>query len=308
MAQDSSLNIVSRLNTRFGFADVGREKPDYLTRDIGGHFRNNHPHISGYFQIVFGLPGELFGGAGRSARASQWLHSTCEGFTPHTQALTKVDIQGQGQIGSSYVANVTTTREITLTFREYQNLPILNIIKRWASVFDPFTGVSPLDGNRFLPRNYKGWLAVAQTKPTRSKDEQLNQDEIEECYIYQGVFPTNIPLDTLNSDITANDTVQHSVTFSFDNTPLTSAEPGVTDQVVELLHGMHMIGSSAANDNSSTYNRYWKSGIEHTDQWGSHQGEVTSAAHPDSEHAPTETPTSGGPGAQQDEDTDVAPA
>lgn len=277
----SSLNIVSRLATRFDNAIAGREKPDYLTRDIGGHFRTNHPYVSGYFQVVFGLPAELFGGPERARTASQWLHSTCEGFTPHTQMLNKVDLMGQGQIGSSFVTSVTTTREITLTFREYQNLPILNIIKRWASVFDPFVGVSPLDGNRFIPANYKGWLVVAQTKPVRSKDEDLSKDDIEECYIYQGVFPTNIPLDALGSDIATNDMVQLSVTFSFDNAPLTSAEPGVTDKVVQLLAGMRMLGVGASNDSNSTFNRYWSVGTGGTlMQWGSHDGSTKSAVDP----------------------------
>ena len=279
---DSATNIISRTATRFDNADGDRVKPDYLTRDIGGHFRNNHPYISGYFQVIFGLPVELFGDEKRVKRASQWLHSTCEGFTPHTQALTKVDVMGQGQIGSSFVANVTTTREITLTFREYQNLPILNIIKRWTSVFDPFTGVSPLDGNRFIPANYKGWLMVAQTKPVRSADEALTPGDIEECYIYSGVFPTNVPLDTLNSDITANDVAQHSITFSFDNTPQTSSEPGVTDKAIELLAGMHMMGTSASNDNEGTYNRYWDRATGgKTTQWGNQEDEVVTAVDPD---------------------------
>ncbi len=279
---DSATNIVSRLATRFDNAILDRDKPDFLTRDIGGHFRNNQPHITGYFQIIFGLPQELFIDAGKAEMASMWLHSTCEGFTPHTQTLNHAELQGQGQIGSSFVTGITTTREFTLTFREYQNLPILNIIKRWASVFDPFTGVSPLDGNRFIPLNYKGWCAVAQTKPVRSKDEDLSLDDIEECYIYQGVTPTNIPLDSLGSDITTNDMAQLSCTFKFDNAPLTSAEPGVTDKVLELLKGMRMMGTGASVDSNSTYNRYWSKGTgATTTQWGSHEGDVKSGVDPD---------------------------
>jgi hypothetical protein len=285
---DSTTNIISRLATRFDNAIIDREKPDFLTRDIGGHFRTNQPYIGGYFQVIFGLPLELFGGTDRAKTASQWLHSTCEGFTPHTQTLNHAEIQGQGQIGSSFVTGITTTREFTLTFREYQNLPILNIIKRWSSVFDPFTGVSPLDGNRFIPLNYKGWCAIAQTKPVRSKDEDLTADDIEECYIYQGVTPTNIPLDSLGSDITANDVAQHSLTFKFDNSPLTSAEPGVTDKVIELLAGMRMMGTGASNDSNSTYNRYWDRGKGgQTTQWGSQDGQVGSAVDPDKGASPS---------------------
>jgi hypothetical protein len=266
-----STTIISRLASRFTNAIRDREKPDFLTRDIGGHWRTNQPYISGYFQVVFGLPLELFGGADNVQVASKWLHSTCEGFTPHTQALNKGDIMGQGQIGSSFVTGVTTTREFTLTYREYQNLPINNIIKRWASVFDPFTGVSPLEGNKFIPQNYKGWVAVAQTKPVRSDGVDLTIADLEECYIYQGAFPTNIPVDTASAtDITANDFVQHSITFSFDGAPLTSAEPGVSATVVNLLKSLKYMG-----DPDSTYARFHDHGLEIT-PWGSHSGSVTS--------------------------------
>ncbi|MFW6121754.1 MAG: hypothetical protein ACOC80_12785, partial [Petrotogales bacterium] len=247
-----STDIISRLATRFNNATGEREHPDFLTRDIGGQFRNNQPYISGYFQIIVGLPSALFNGESNAKTASQWLHSTCESFTPHTQTLNKVDVQGQGQTGSSFAASTTTTREITLAFREYQNLPILNVLKQWSSVFDPFTGVSPLEGNRFIPANYKGWVAVAQTKPVGARDAALSVEDIEEAYVYHGVFPTNVPLDALNSEITANDTAQLSCTFSFDGTPLTSSEPGVTEKVVSLFETMQNIGSQGESK-ATTY-------------------------------------------------------
>jgi hypothetical protein len=267
-------SIISRLATRFTNAVRDRDKPDFLTRDIGGQWRNNQPHITGYFQTVFGMPELLFNGADSVAVAAKWLHSAAEGFTPHTQTINKVDLMGQGQIGSSYVTSMVTTREFTLTFREYQNLPILNIIRRW-NAFDPFVGVSPLEGNQFIPVNYKGWVAVIVTKPVKAQNTDISAEDIEECYIYQGVFPTTIPVDTATaSDITANDMVQLSVTFSFDGAPLTSAEPGVTDKVVSLLKDLRYLGNS-----DSTYERYLSTG-QSISPWGSHSGTVTSTVKP----------------------------
>ena len=83
-----STTIISRLNSRFSNALIDRDKPDFLTRDIGGHWRRNQPFVSGYWQCMFGLPELLFsGGQGEGGdvtqTASRWLHSTCEGFTPH---------------------------------------------------------------------------------------------------------------------------------------------------------------------------------------------------------------------------------
>lgn len=218
-------DILSRLGTHFkniGSGSVGG--PDMGTRDIGGQFRQNQPYISGYFQILFMLPGMLFTDD-NAAAAATWLHSTVEGFTPHTQTLNKVDVAGQGQVGSSFAASIATTREFTCTFREYQNMPILNVVRQWSAIFDPFTGVSPLSGGKFVPANYKGAACVIQTKPVKSQDEAFKEDDIEELYIYQGVFPTTIPVDTAAaSDITGNDTVQLSVTFSFDGAPLSAAD------------------------------------------------------------------------------------
>lgn len=225
-----ALDILSRLATQFSGNDGGgkRDKPDLATRDIGGQFRNNQPYISGYFQTLFNLPDGLF--SSEKDEAAKWLQSTVEGFTPHSQTINKVDIAGQGQIGSSFVGSITTTREFTMTFREYQNMPILYVVRRWAALFDPHTGVSPLDGKDFIPSKYKGSVCVIQTKPVKAKDGALEASDIEELYVYQGVFPTTIPVDTAAaSDITGNDTVQLSVTFSFDGAPLTSAEISKSD-------------------------------------------------------------------------------
>jgi hypothetical protein len=223
---------------------------------------------------MFGLPLALFNSADAASEASKWLHTTCESFQPHTHTLTHVDLMGMGQLASSFPVNAITGREITFGFREYQHLPILNIIRRWAGVFDPHTGVSPLRGDQFFPRNYKGWAAVAQTKPVRSLDSDLTVQDLEEVWIYQGVQPTNVPVETASAqDITANDFIQLSVTFKFDGAPLTSSEPGVTDKVLELFTGMRTINRGSA-DNNSTYNRYLENGTgKEVFQFGSITGD-----------------------------------
>lgn len=254
--------IISRLGARFNNATESRDIPDPITRDIGGQFRNNQPYITGYFQVMFGLPEKLFGN--QADASTKWLFTTVEGFTPHSVTLNKVDIMGQGQIGSSFPTSIMTTREFTTTHREYQNLPILNIIKRWASVFDVFTGVSPLAGKDFIPSNYKGWCAVLNTKPVRADGASLSVEDIEECYIYQGVFPTNHPVDTASStDITGNDTTQHSITWSFDGSPLTSSEPGVTAKCISLVNGMNAMSGGQIG---SSYEKFLTN-IENINQW-----------------------------------------
>lgn len=268
-------DIISRLGTRFNNAVNARDIPDELTRDIGGQFRNNQPYITGYFQVMFGLPQRLF--QDNADAASKWLHTTCENFTPHSQTLTKVDLIGQGQLGSSFVSNVMTTREFTCAFREYQNMPVLNVIRQWASIFDPATGVSPLSGNEFIPSNYKGWAAVIQTKPVKSQNASIEVSDIEECYIYQGVFPVMIPVDTASAaDVNGNDMVQLSVNFSFDGAPLTSSDPGIADKCVSLLSNMSALSGGQIG---SSYEKYVK-GSENIRQWTSTPADINESSKP----------------------------
>jgi len=260
MLQSMNTRLTESLNDLVG----PKGMPNSMTRDIGGFQRKNQPYISGYFQVFFDLPEALFkagtfnqvnddnglGAAGSATvEGASWLHSTCEGFTAPSQTMNKIEIVGQGQIGSSFVSSTSITREFTLTFREYQNLPVLNTIRNWGSVFDPHTGVSPLSGSNIIPINYKGRCYVGLTKPTMGNDTNdgdggsMNIDDFEEIFFFDGVFPTTIPLDTAGaSDITTNESVQHSVTFSFDGFPITMVDDqdsgnAITARFTNLLTG-----------------------------------------------------------------------
>ena len=251
--------IIQRLKQRFeNYSNKDREKPDTFTRDLGGDFRMNHPFISGYHQLIVRPPEALFGGnivshaneapatsslGGTAAEAAMWLHSTCESFTPHSVTPNMVDVMGIGQIGSSFMASKTVTREFTTAHREYQYLPIMNVIDQWHSLFDEHVGVSPLYGNTYIPFNYKGKIVVYQLKPTGAYGEgggrALIQEDLEELYIYQGVYPKTNPRDTIGaSDQAANDTVQLSVTWSFDGAPLTMKDPSVIQKALEMINGI----------------------------------------------------------------------
>ena len=230
-------DIIESMNNRITGAMSEREMPDGLTRDIGGFSRTNQPYINGYFQVIFSLPQKLF--TSEAATAVNLLHTTAETFTPHTQTMDKIDLVGQGKIGSSFPASTTVTREFTLAFREYQNLPILNTIRTWASMFDPHIGVSPLKGSEMIPLSYKGACYVIMTKPSMGDQNQIiDPENIEEIFAYDGVFPTTVPYDILNQDVNTNDSIQNSVTFSFDGFPLTIVDGGqeLVSKVQNLLN------------------------------------------------------------------------
>jgi len=273
----ASTDLISRLSTAFNSSikDGHAEKPDYLTRDIGGQFRTNHPYISGYFQVVFNLPEHPFGNSDNTQIASKWLHSTVEMFQPHSEAVTKVDLVGQGQMGSSFTANLTVTREFTLGFREYQFFPILNILRRW-SIWDGLTGVTALKGNEFIPKNYKGQVTIFQTKPTGAQNRDIEREDIEEIYVYNGVFPTSLPVDTAASaDVNTNEMVQHSVTFSFDGYPLRGSDSlTIMDKALGMLNGLRYIGGDG--EFSSTAEKIYGT-VDTLNPWGTTPSEKGSA-------------------------------
>lgn len=240
-----------------GYTDSSIDRPREMNRYMGGHRRNNHPYISGYWYLIIEPPHRIFDskfGATSSGTSSgtpappappapnttgentnqsqnqasnapfqttRWLHSTAESFTPPTRTLTKVDIPALGGVGSSYIAGQQLTRTFSVTFREYQDTPILNILNLWTSVIDHHYGISPLEGNEYIPANYKGNAFVFLCKPTASFSNKptITEMDVEQFFYFEGVFPEGAPTDSLNSDINTNDAIQLNVTFSFDGWP-----------------------------------------------------------------------------------------
>jgi len=236
-------NQIDSLSKSIGATDG----PTQMTRYMGGNNRENQPYINGYHQILVQLPEKLFTTT-NITDSTKWLTSTCEGFTPHSITTNFVDIMGAGQVGSSFPSSRTVNREFTLTFREYRLLPILNIFRTWHALFDPHLGISTLSANDFIPLNYKGSIIVAIMKPTASgSGGTLTEDDIEECYMYEGVFPSICPDDTIATiDQATQDSIQASITFKFDGSPLDKAYPNLVK---------HFLSLTSENKYSNTYQK-----------------------------------------------------
>jgi len=235
-------NIFERLKGSLGYttgitnstsSDGGT--PEKLTRYIGGHQRNNHPFVTGYWQFFIEPPIKIFNS--KASDASNWLHSTAEGFTPPSRTLNKGDVPGQGGLGASFVTGQTLNRTFTVTFREYRNIPILSIAELWCSVIDPYMGVSPLSGYDWLPKSYKGTAIAILTRPVQANASgQASENDIEQVFYFDGVFPEAPPYESFASDISGNDLLQHSITFSFDGWPLTRVDDAAMQKAKEVLN------------------------------------------------------------------------
>jgi len=212
-------NIFTRLQGKFSKDD---EQPQLLTRYIGGSERKNHPFVTGYWQFFIEFPTKIFDKI--AAEGQTWFHSAAEGFTPPSRTLNKADVPGQGGLGASFVVGQTLNRTFTVTFREYRNVPILTMAETWCSVIDPYMGVSPLSGKDWLPSSYKGTACAVLTRPVHADATAISAEDIEQVFYFDGVFPEAPPYETFASDISGNDLLQHSITFSFDGWPLTRAD------------------------------------------------------------------------------------
>lgn len=230
----SSANIFTKLGAQFEIENTGKDRPDALTRYMGGQTRQNHPYVSGYWQFFVNVPPLIFPD-NVDGDIAQWLHSTAEGFTPPSRTLNKADVPGQGGLGSSWVTGQTLTRTFTVTFREYQNLPMFGIINRWCSIIDPYTGVAPIDGDAWIPTSYKGSAYAILTKPVGGDlVGRVDDSMIEQVWAFSGIFPEGDGGDAFATDIATNDVAQLSITFSFDGWPLTKADAGT--KVAALAH------------------------------------------------------------------------
>lgn len=215
------MDVSSYLSSQLLGLKTAADYPTYGSRYIGGHNRSNQPFISGYHQIWVQFP-NLFGE--NATESLKWLTATCEGFTPHSTTMNFVDVNGIGQLGSSFPSSRTVNREFTLTFREYRDTPILNIFRIWHGLFDPHTGITSVKGKDLIPVNYKGVIMVGILRPTASTPnagQAISEEDIEDVLCYEGVFPSVCPEDTvLAADQATNETVQASITFKFDGAPL----------------------------------------------------------------------------------------
>lgn len=247
-------DIMTRLQNATGSLVQGEnnDQPHHMNRYMGGHRRRNQPFVSGYWYLVMTPPERLFTDAGVKW-AQQWFHTTAESFTPPTRTLTKLDIPGLGGTGSSFVGGQELSRTFTVAFREYQNWPIWNILETWTSIMDKHYGVTALNGNEFIPANYKGDCWAILTKPTigkaGSKDsnsDKISNDDIEQVFYFEGVWPESNPTDSYSADIATNDTVQASVTFSFDGWPMTKEFKHIHEGAVKHI------------TDSYSFNQYYK--------------------------------------------------
>lgn len=241
----SAQDILTNLNIDTNLT-YGHDRPHHLNRYSGGHNRRSQPFISGYWYLYLQPPQALFGSSDSVNQAVQWFHSTAESFTPPSKTVTKVDVPGMGGAASSFAAGQELSRTFTVAFREHQDMPIMKSLMQWTNMIDAKTGISPL--SMYVPWEYKGMaLAVLARPGTQGAGLRPDTRQIDQLFLFEGVFPETLPYDTFNADIATNDTVQVSVTFSFDGWPLTIDNPQAVALYKKLFESSDFTDSEMNN-------------------------------------------------------------
>lgn len=242
--------IISRIRNFLNSGDVKEslnDNPRAFTRYMGGWARQNYPYINGYWQMIIQPPRPIFGDLLELAQT--WFLSTAEGFTPPSRNLKKVDVPGQGGMDSSFVAGQTLNRTFSTTHREYTKLSMLKMIRMWSNVIDSTVGVSEIPADIWVPASYKGLMYIIVTKPTGAGKSAIDESDVEEVYLFDGVWPDSEPIDALNQDISTNDSIVLNINWNFDGWPLNQHDSNVLENALQLANSIAGSGYQAHFDN-----------------------------------------------------------
>ena len=178
-----------------------------------------HPYVSGYWILLLVLPLKFnaYANTDDPSECIRQLAVRAESFTPPSRTIEKADIIGFNGVKQYVITGQSISNQFTLTFREYQKLPIYNIISQWSMAINPYTGQ--------ITKGYKGYCGIGFLKPvgngldidpTVTLPDFHFFESFEQFYFFDGVFPEAQPVDKFATDISTNDLQTIDVTFNFD--------------------------------------------------------------------------------------------
>jgi hypothetical protein len=228
----------SRYSTASGALGDRNDSAQKSNRSLIGR-ASISPYTGGNFYVVMRVPEKLFP-ADQGKQFEDLVLSSVRTFSPHSITLTSVEDTYMGGLGANFInGRVDITREFTMTFREYQGLPITTMFRQWIAVSNHYYGTTSLDGDEVIPSSYKGDCFVIITKPsvsdTTSSSRKIGIRDVEDVFYYQGVFPTTTGIDVLNQDINSSELVEPSISFKFDGAPMDKSFDFIAQRAVEEL-------------------------------------------------------------------------
>jgi len=178
------------------------------------------PYVSSYFYTIFNLPSRIF--TENKQELEKILISTCVSATIPERTINYGEVPGFGGTKIYIATNQAISNTIDFSFKETTDLPVWNIIEKWAGLIVPHFGASVFDSQ--IQNDYKGEVTVVMCKPTKITGAYELSD-IDSCYHFEGIFPTSSPGSQL--DITNGEGQSQNMTFSFDGWPKMSNSFGL---------------------------------------------------------------------------------
>jgi len=184
-----------------GFWDIA--KRGYVYDDKQEKLTHRYvPGVSGYFIVLFETPQAV----SKVSGADQHLIATAVRVTVNDITINTAERTGIGGLKTMVATNIDLGGQtLTIGFYDTQSNVVLKTIRAWASAIrHPVYGTSMVAGTS----SYKGALHIAVFSP--------QMQGITFGLSYYGVFPTNVPQSSLNTDVTNNSLFEFDVTFAFD--------------------------------------------------------------------------------------------
>ena len=196
-----------------------------LNRFFGGSASQTDPYVSGFFLLQFThLPTTMIG----DSHAGDVLTAVATSVTLPDYAIDAVTVNALGGLKFKVPGALTLGDEMTIVFTEYQYLPVFNVIRNWhygiRNNILGYSNHSVLSHKNYVQTNYKGNILVVYLRP--------NMEEIEFAGYASGVWPLNVPVDSMNSDINEVAKKDHSIRFSVD---LFHLEDWVMDKAAKFV-------------------------------------------------------------------------
>lgn len=221
--QNSIINIIRKTNHK--------EDHDKFNKYMGGNHRQTQITVSGYWYALVLPPLNIF--KDMTETTSSVLLTTVDTYSPGSRQIQKGEIPGFGQVKKYIVISQSISGSFSLSFTEYQNHILFQILHLWSSSIQANFG--HFSKNNTVPSDYKGAIIIYYMKPTLSNITSYTRNDIENIYYYDGVFPEADPYDAFALDYKSFDKVSISIPFSFDGAPITK-ECFSLDKAAEMLN------------------------------------------------------------------------
>ena len=182
----------------------------------------SEPLVTGYYFLSFSLPQTLSNPGGEYSQinysdANRVLNSVNTSITLPDISITQVTVDGLGGTWNTVPGRLDIAKTFNVKYWETFSGEVTATIRSWLfQLRDPRSGASriknakaPLStSTNYTQQKYKGQLWWWMTDPTI--DRAIFAME------YLGIWPTNLPLSSINQDVATNDKVEIEITFAYD--------------------------------------------------------------------------------------------